>query len=224
MVNEKAILLSEAAAIKAKPISKPYAFIKRAFDILFSVSAIILLILPMVIIALIIKLQDGGPVLYRAKRLGKNGKPFFMYKFRSMEIGADELENSLTDKQLKEYKTEYKLDDDPRLTKIGSFLRKTSIDEIPQFFNVLSGKMSLVGPRPIVSDELANYGENKDLFLSVKPGLTGYWQAYARNDVGYVNGKRQKMELFYVCNHSVWLEIKIIFATVFRVFTGKGAK
>lgn len=224
MANKKTITKISAADIKPKQYSKSCAFFKRAFDIIFSFFAIVILLLPMGILAVIIKLQDGGPAIYRAKRIGYNGQPFLMYKFRSMEIGADELESSLSPEQLKTYKTEYKLKNDPRLTKIGSFIRKTSIDEIPQFFNVLSGKMSVVGPRPVVVDELVNYGENKELFLSVKPGVTGYWQAYARNNVGYANGKRQEMELFYIFNHSVWLDIKIIFVTMARVITGKGAE
>lgn len=204
--------------------SKAYLALKRAFDIVFSLTAILILLLPMAIVALLIKMQDGGTVLYKARRIGLHGRSFDMLKFRSMKMGADRLEDCLSPEQLEEYKREYKVVNDPRLTKLGSFLRKTSIDEIPQFLNVLSGKMSMVGPRPIVADELSQYGEQADVFLSAKPGLTGYWQAYARNDVGYANGKRQEMELFYAKNRSVLLDLKIIIATVGRVLTRKGAK
>lgn len=204
--------------------SNAYFAPKRAFDIVFSILAILVLLLPMGIVALLVKCQDGGSVFYKAKRIGYRGQPFALLKFRTMKMGADRLENVLTPEQLEEYKREFKLANDPRLTKIGSFIRKTSIDEIPQFLNVLSGKMSIVGPRPIVRDELCKYGEKANLFLSAKPGLTGYWQAYARNDVGYANGKRQEMELFYVQNRTIWLDLKIIVATVGRVITRKGAK
>jgi len=118
---------------------------------------------------------------------------------------------------------EYKLQNDPRVTKIGRLLRKSSIDEFPQLINVIKGDMHFVGPRPLVEEETYLYGENREKLLSVKPGLTGYWQAYARNAVGYGNGKRQEMELFYVENRSFWMDIKIILATVVRVLRGEGA-
>lgn len=201
-----------------------YFFIKRLFDIVFSTFAIIVLFIPMCFVALAIKLQDGGPVIYKAQRVGLNGKPFSMFKFRSMKLGADNLEKQLSPELLEQYKAEYKLDDDPRLTKIGSYIRKTSIDEFPQFFNVFAGQLSLVGPRPVVEEELAFYGEQKTKFLSIKPGLTGYWQAYARNDVGYANGERQNMELYYIDNRSVMFDLKIVFRTVKCVITKRGAK
>ena len=201
-----------------------YFFLKRLFDIVVSTFAIIVLFIPMCIIALVIKSQDGGPAIYKAERAGLNGKPFSMLKFRSMKLGADNLEEYLSPELLKKYKSEYKLDNDPRLTKTGSYIRKTSLDEVPQFFNVFAGQMSLVGPRPVVKEELAFYGEQKAKFLSVKPGLTGYWQAYARNDVGYNNGERQNMELYYVDNRSIMFDLKIVFRTVKCVITKRGAK
>lgn len=201
-----------------------YLIIKRLFDIVFSTFAIIFLFIPMCIIALVIKLHDGGPALYKAQRAGLNGKQFPMLKFRSMKLGADNLEEQLTPELLEQYKTEFKLDNDPRLTKVGSYIRKTSLDEFPQFFNVFAGQMSLVGPRPIVKEEMEFYAEKKEKLLSVKPGLTGYWQAYARNDVGYADGKRQNMELYYVDNRSLKFDIKIIFETVRSVITKRGAK
>lgn len=222
MINKEEIVIKTDTQIPSK--INTYYVLKRAFDIAFSLFAIIILLLPMGIIALLIKLQDGGSVLYKAYRIGLNGEPFYLFKFRSMKLGSDKIENVLSKEQLEEYKREFKLENDPRLTKIGAFIRKASIDEIPQFFNVLSGKMSMVGPRPVIKEELSQYGDRAELFLSAKPGLTGYWQAYARNDVGYANGQRQEMELFYIKNRSVMLDLKIIIATIGRVITGKGAK
>ena len=139
-----------------------------------------------------------------------------------MKKNADDLENMLTPEQLEIFKTEFKIEDDPRITKIGNFLRETSLDELPQLLNILKGDLSIVGPRPVVEDELENYGEDVNKLLSVKPGLTGYWQAYARNDVIYATGERQKMELYYVDNSSLWFDIKIFFKTFVAVFKKTG--
>ena len=174
------------------------------------------------IVAILLKIQDGGTVLYKAERVGLDGKHFYMYKFRTMKLNADKLEDFLSPDELKEYRKEYKLGNDPRVTKMGNILRKTSMDELPQIINIIKNDMSLIGPRPIVEEETEMYGDKKSLFLSVKPGLTGYWQAYARNDVGYTDGRRQAMELYYINNRSVRLDIKIFFATIKRVITRKG--
>ena len=162
----------------------------------------------------------------------------YIYKFRSMKNGADDLEAMLTPKQLEEYKREYKLDDDPRLIGykkvgdskkcFGGIIRRLSIDELPQIlFNIcILGNMSIVGPRPILESELSEHYTlfEQSVLLSVKPGLTGYWQAYARNDVGYEEHRRQNMELYYVNNQSVWLDVKILFKTISSVILRKGAK
>ena len=124
-----------------------------------------------------------------------------------------------------QYQKEFKIDNDPRITKMGKFLRVTSLDELPQLWDIFVGKLSVVGPRPLVKNEIElYYSDSKELFLSCKPGLTGYWQAYARNDATYESGERQKMELYYVNNRSLWLDIKILFKTVFSVLSRKGAK
>ena len=219
-------------------LEKPfYAFIKRVFDILASLVASIILLIPMLIIGLMIVIKDHGSPFYRQKRIGRNKTEIGVLKFRSMKKGADNLEKMLTPEQLAEYKKEYKLKDDPRLIGykktgdgckcFGAKIRKASFDELPQiFWNILiRGNMSIVGPRPIIESELLeNYSpEEQKLLLSVKPGLTGYWQAYARNNVGYENGERQKMELYYVHNRSVVLDIKILFKTVGTVLRGRGA-
>ena len=175
------------------------------------------------VVAILLKIQDGGSVLYKAERVGLNGKHFYMYKFRTMKLNADKLEDFLSPEELEAYKKEYKLENDPRVTKLGNMLRKTSMDELPQIINVIKNEMSLIGPRPIVEEETEMYGDKKSLFLSVKPGLTGYWQAYARNDVGYTDGQRQEMELYYIQNRSVRLDVRIFLATIRRVITRKGA-
>jgi len=200
-----------------------YEIWKRVLDIVGCLFALSVLFVPLLVICALIKLSDGGSVFYIAQRVGKNGKLFEMYKFRTMVMGADSLEEMLTPEEYAAYKKEYKLPEDPRVTKIGKILRLTSLDELPQLINVLKGDMHLVGPRPVLAEETELYGKNREKLLSIKPGLTGYWQAYARNTVGYENGNRQKMELFYVDNRSLVFDMKIILATVIRVLRGEGA-
>ena len=211
-----------------RKVSRIYLITKRCFDLVSSLCVSLMLLVPMAIIALVIVAKDPGSPFYIQRRIGKNGKELKILKFRSMKVGADRLEEMLTPEQLEEYKREYKLKDDPRLIGykkagdgdncFGAFIRRTSIDELPQIvYNIcLKGNMSVVGPRPILQDELKeNYTpEQQKHFLSVKPGLTGYWQAYARNDATYESGRRQQMELYYVNNASVWLDIKIIFQNI----------
>lgn len=220
-----------------EPIKKPlYDFFKRAFDIAVSLIASIVLLLPTIMISILISVKDKGNPFYFHERIGKNGAAIRVCKFRSMKKGADDLERMLTPEQLEEYRKEFKLRDDPRLIGyknpgdgrkcFGAKLRRMSIDELPQiFFNILvKGNMSVVGPRPILREELEkNYTpEEQKLLLSVKPGLTGYWQVYARNDAEYASGKRQAMELYYIRNRSFWLDIKIVFKTVGVVLRKKG--
>lgn len=201
---------------------KVYLFIKRFFDLLLSLVAIIILSPLFLIIAILIKIDSEGPVFFKHKRIGKNGKIIGIYKFRSMVINAEELIKKFTPEQKAEYEKNFKLDNDPRITKIGKFLRKSSLDELPQLINILIGNMSIVGPRPIVKKELEKYGKNKDKFLSVTPGLTGFWQASGRSDVSY--DERIKMELYYVDNCSLWLDFKIILKTFVAVIKKEGAK
>lgn len=224
--------------INIKTPSLAYRIIKRTFDFIFSFICGTVLIIPVFIIAIVIGIKDYGSPFYRQKRVGKDGKPMYIYKFRSMKKGADNLEDMLSPEQLEIYKRDYKLDDDPRLigykkegdgTKcFGAKIRSMSLDELPQIlFNIcILGNMSVIGPRPILESELSeNYSpaEQKAL-LSVKPGLTGYWQAYARNDVGYENHKRQDMELYYVKNQSIILDLKCLLKTVEAVIKKRGAK
>lgn len=208
-----------------KKVSRFYLIVKRFFDIISSLIALIVLSPFMLVIAIIVKAEDGGKVFYSHERVGKNGKTIYIHKFRSMVNNSQDLEALLTNEQLEQYKREFKIDNDPRITKIGKFLRTTSLDELPQLWDIFVGKISVVGPRPLVKEEIdLNYADTKDILLSCKPGLTGYWQAYARNDANYKSGKRQQMELYYIERRSFWFDIKILFKTVSSVLKRKGAK
>ncbi len=201
-----------------------YECIKRIFDLLISLIAVVLLSPVLLVISLAIRLEDRGPILYRAQRVGRGGKPITVYKFRSMRMHADRLEDMLTPEELEEYKKNYKLEHDPRVTKVGAFLRKTSLDELPQLFNILAGTLSLVGPRPVLQEETELYGDKRALLLSCKPGLTGLWQVRGRSNVTYEDGRRQALELNYVSHRGLWLDIKILFWTVGAVVRMDGAK
>lgn len=202
-----------------------YEGVKRFFDLSASLVAIILLSPVLLIISALVYLGDLGPVIYGQIRIGKDGKPFKMWKFRSMCKDSEEMIDKLTPEQIHQYYTEFKIDNDPRITKVGNFLRKTSLDELPQLFNVLFNDMSLIGPRPLIESEIQmHYADTYRELLSIKPGVTGYWQAYARNNATYQSGERQEMELYYVHHASTWLDIKILFKTVIAVLRREGAK
>ena len=232
VVGEEAILqeitINNINIMKKERTNKKvlYKFTKRIIDIIGSIIGILILIPTALIIYLARKVlkEDKGPLFYEQLRYGKNGKVFRLYKFRSMCIGADKklkeyLENN--DEAREEFEKTHKLQNDPRITKIGNFLRKSSLDELPQMINILKGDMSFVGPRPVVEKEVEEYGTNKDKFLSVRPGLTGYWQVNGRSNTTYE--ERMKMELYYVDNCSLWLDIKIFFKTFITVFKKEGA-
>lgn len=205
--------------------SSIYKFVKRAFDFIAALAAIVAISPLLLIISAIVYLGDPGPVIYGQVRIGKNGKAFKMWKFRSMYKNADKMIDQLTDEQRQQYITEFKIDNDPRITPVGNFLRKTSLDELPQLFNVLCNDMSLVGPRPLIESEIQTYyADMFDTLLSMKPGVTGYWQAYARNNATYQSGQRQQMEMYYVNHASIMLDIKILFRTVVSVLRRDGAK
>ncbi len=200
-----------------------YLAVKRLADIILSALALILLSPLMLVLALMVKLEDGGPVIHHRACVKKGGGTFIMYKFRSMKTDADKLENYMTPEQIAQYKKEIKLDNDPRITKCGKKLRKYSLDELPQLLNILKGDMSIVGPRPIIPEETFHYGDKIDDMLSAKPGLTGYWQVHGRSTSTYERGERQRLELYYAYHRNLWLDIKIFFMTFFVVITGKGA-
>ncbi|MBO7720732.1 sugar transferase [Candidatus Saccharibacteria bacterium] len=212
---------------KPKEVSKKmfYLFVKRVFDIVVSLVGLIFL----VPVALIIKIaylceKDTHPIIYGQTRIGKNEKEFKILKFRSMVWDADEkLEELLKkEKYRKQWEEFRKIDDDPRVTKVGKTIRIGSIDETPQFINVFLGQMSLIGPRPLVPGELKAHKGKKEIYYSVKPGITGYWATRGRSDVDYDD--RLKMEYFYVENCGLILDIKILFRTVRAIFKKNGAK
>lgn len=188
-------------------------------------AAIALLLLSPVFLYVYIQVsKDKGPVFFGHTRIGQDGRSFKCWKFRSMVTNAQEILQELlkNDPAAKaEYEKDFKLKDDPRITKIGNFLRKSSLDEIPQLYNVLCGEMSLVGPRPIVEAEKKYYGDDFAYYAAVKPGITGLWQVSGRSDTGYE--QRVALDKLYVSQWSVWKDIVILFKTVYVVATGKGA-
>ncbi len=223
--TQRAAVEEKINALEVHYRKKPfYEFVKRVIDITLSLTGLLVLSPVFLLIAILIKCDDGGAVFYKHKRIGRGGKTIYIRKFRSMRKDADRLVDQLTPEQLRQYYTEFKIDNDPRITKIGNFLRRTSLDELPQMIDIFLGSLSIIGPRPLVDVETELYYNKRDTFLSVKPGLTGYWQAYARNDVGYSDGARQEMELHYVEKRSLWFDIKIFFKTIFSVLKRKGAK
>lgn len=173
------------------------------------------------LIAILIKIGSKGPIFFKHKRIGKNGKEIYIYKFRTMVENAEDLIKQFTPEQMEEFKTNFKLENDPRITKIGKFLRKTSFDELPQLLNIIKGELSIIGPRPVIAEELEKYGINKEKFLSVTPGLTGYWAANGRSTTTYE--QRMEMELYYVDNMSFKLDLKIFFKTILSVMKKEGA-
>lgn len=202
-----------------------YRFVKRTFDIFASGLFLILFSWLYLILAIAVKCCDGGKVFYKHKRVGKNGKVIYLPKFRSMIMNADKVEDLLTPEQIEQYHREYKIDNDPRITKVGKFLRKTSLDELPNIWAIFKGDISVIGPRPLVESEVVEkYGEDAEKLLSVKPGMIGWWAANGRSNCTYESGERQKYELYYVDHCSIWLDIKIIFKTIFGVLKRDGAK
>ena len=199
-------------------------FLKRLFDLVCTIVGLVILSPVFVVIALWIHNDSPGPIIFKHRRIGKNGKEFSCYKFRSMVVDADAklqelLENDPDARE--EWEREFKLKDDPRITKSGAFLRKTSLDELPQVFNVLKGEMSLVGPRPIIKEEVPKYGKYIEDFYMVPPGITGMWQTSGRSDVTYE--ERVQMDTWYVRNWNVWFDIVLLWRTVKVVLEKKGA-
>ncbi len=199
--------------------------IKRSMDLLFS-SILVLLLSPVfLLISLAVKLSSPGPVIFRQKRIGYGGKPFYVYKFRTMYVDAEERLRELLERDPRareEWNRHYKLRNDPRITPIGKFLRKYSLDELPQLFNVLKGDMSLVGPRPVKKEELEDfYGEYARFYMMVLPGITGLWQVSGRSNLTYED--RVKLDTWYVLNWSLWLDITILIKTPIVVLKKEGA-
>lgn len=199
--------------------AKKQLLLKRAMDVLGAGSLLVLLFPLFAVLGLLVALEDGRPVFYRRRVVGRNGE-FDAFKFRSMCRNADAV--LAADHVLqREFERNFKLEHDFRVTRVGSILRKLSLDELPQLYNVLKGEMSLVGPRMISPAELEKYGENKNLLRSVKPGLTGYWQVNGRQSVDYE--ARIQMDIHYILHWSVWMDLKIICKTPYAVIRREGA-
>ncbi len=202
-----------------------YLFFKRTCDIVTSLLVLLVFSWLYLILLFAVFVSDGGKPVYRQKRVGKNGKTIYLPKFRSMVKDANNLEKYLTPEQLEHYRTEYKIDNDPRITKIGKFMRKTSLDELPNVWAIFTGKISVVGPRPLVQKEIdEKYGKDGEKLLSVKPGLIGWWAVNGRSNTTYTSGERQALELYYVDHCSFGFDTKIFFKAIGKVFKRDGAK
>lgn len=226
-MNESSILSIETKSTEEiiKRIKrKTYLFTKRLFDIIISLIGLIILSPLFIIIICLIKKEDRGQAIFSQERIGQNGKIFKLYKFRSMVNNADKiLEELLKDPKIKrEYKKKMKLSNDPRITKIGSLLRKTSIDELPQLINVLKGDMSLIGNRPYLPREKEEMAHFYQEIIKTKPGITGYWQVNGRSETTFT--ERCRLESFYSKNMSLKLDLKIFFLTFYVVLARKGAE
>lgn len=200
-----------------------YRFVKRLFDLVFSLAVSVLLLIPMAIVCALICLESSGSPVYAQERVGKGGKTIKIFKLRSMVADAGNVEKYLDAEQLHQWQVERKVDDDPRITKVGQFIRKCSIDEMPQFLNVLNGDLSVIGPRPITREELDQHftDEEKALLLSVRPGITGLWQATDRNEATFESGLRQKIELHYVRSRCFRMDLACFKGTFGAMFGKK---
>lgn len=226
--SEIIVDVNEYEEVKKKVSAKElvYLFIKRCFDIVCGLIGVVCLV-PLIVIVKIVNIcnKDFDSIFYFQKRIGKDGKEFKLYKFRSMVVNADEiLEQTLKidKKRAEEWKKYQKFENDPRITKIGNILRKTSLDEVPQFINILKGDMSMIGPRPLVPGELDSHNGNHEIYESVRPGITGWWACNGRSATTYE--ERLDLEYYYVKNKSFWLDIKCVFKTISAVICKKGAK
>lgn len=200
-------------------------FIKISLDYILSLLGIIILSPLLIFLGICIYVNDPGPVIFKHMRVGKEGIEFPCYKFRTMVVNSEEVLAKILDSDpeaLEEWETNFKLKHDPRVTKLGQFMRKTSLDELPQLLNVLKGEMSLVGPRPVIKEEIANYyvGYEQD-YYSVRPGITGLWQVSGRNELSYE--ERVNLDSWYVQNWSLGLDAKILIKTIAVVIGRRGA-
>ena len=210
------VFADSCRALDRRPLG--YRVAKRAFDIAFSIAVIAVGLVPCALLSVAIALDTMGSPIYTQERVGRLGKSFHIYKFRSMVVDADDVEKYLTPDQLVQWERERKVDDDPRITRLGRVLRTTSLDELPQFLNVLAGQLSVIGPRAITYNELAHYGADAPLLLSVPQGITGAWQAGPRNEATFENGERQAVELGYALHASLGEDARVFGATFGAMF------
>ena len=216
--------ISKIQQIEVKNSGVRGMFIKRALDIVLALAVLMLMAPVMIVIGIIIKLSDGGNAIFTQPRIGRGAVEFDCLKFRTMVLDAPETlaEILANDEQAaREWEQDQKLKNDPRVTKFGKFLRKTSLDELPQLWNILKGDMSVVGPRPIIEDEVSKYGRHFRAYASVTPGVTGLWQISGRSDTTYE--ERVQLDAKYANTQTVWLDLKILFLTIPAVLFSKGA-
>ena len=206
--------------LRAPALSEYQRMVKRAFDLIISILSLPVFLPLMAVIALAVRLDSKGSVFYMAARMGENGKPFKMYKFRTMIQDADKLLVQL-DLKDEQFRTVYKRPDDPRITRVGRFLRRTSLDELPQLFNVIKGEMSLVGPRPEIPSLVECYASWQRKRFVVPQGITGWWQVNGRSDKPM--HLHTDEDLYYVQHYSIWLDVQILVRTVWTVLWGHGA-
>lgn len=207
---------SVCRSLDGRPLG--YRLAKRAFDIVFSAAVVAVGLVPCALLSVAISADTKGSPIYSQERVGRLGRPFRIYKFRSMVADADDVEKYLNPEQLQEWRRERKVTDDPRITPLGRVLRSTSLDELPQFLNVLLGQMSVIGPRAITYDEISWYGDDAALLLSVPQGVTGAWQAGSRNGATFETGERQQIELGYVRHASAREDARVFLATFGAMF------
>lgn len=210
--------------LAASPGNSPafYLAAKRLLDIVGAALGIVLLSPLLLGLAIAVRATSKGSAIYRQARVGRDGRTFQIYKFRTMVEDADNLRRHLTERQVREFGRMHKLEGDPRVTPFGAMLRRTSMDELPQLFNILCGQMSLVGPRPVVREELKNYEGHLHAYYAVKPGLTGMWQVNGRSDTTYA--ERVALDEAYYRNRSLRMDLQILFKTVRVVYSRKGAR
>ncbi|MET3522349.1 sugar transferase [Mesorhizobium abyssinicae] len=212
-------VLTDLSSLTAGTTNPPLGgLLKRIMDLAIAITALVVAAPVMIVVALLIRITAGGPAVFSHSRVGFGGKPFNCYKFRSMVANSEEVFKAYLEANphlSREWEETHKIKDDPRITTLGWMLRKSSLDELPQLFNVIRGDMSCVGPRPIVKDELRRYGDHLQEYLRTRPGLTGLWQVSGRSSVDYAS--RVAMDSEYVRNWSVWLDLVILFRTIFAV-------
>lgn len=215
-MGERRVVLGDDRIVVKE--NKSYLILKRMVDIFGSIVGLLISLPGILIIVVLIKFEDGGPIIFKQTRIGKNGKKFFIYKFRSMRVDAEEIKAKLLSKN-EISGAMFKMKDDPRVTKIGKFIRKTSLDEIPQFINVLKGDMSLVGPRPPLAEEVEVYTDYELQRLLVTPGLSGLWQVSGRSNVSFM--EMVSLDLKYIQTRTILLDFFIIFKTIANMLKTK---
>lgn len=213
--------MNENPTLPIKKVSWFYRLVKRSFDCVSALLAFLVLLPLLLVLSILVLCASRGPIIYKDKRVGKGGKAINVLKFRTMYVDAEEHpERYFNDAQMTQWKEERKVDNDPRIYPLGRFLRRSSLDELPQLANIIGGQMAVVGNRAITQEEAdAHYTKEEQAILnSARPGLTGYWQVHGRNKITYESGERQKMNLHYFAIRSLWQDFKIIFETIPAIF------